>query len=120
MVYLLCFGKDFPDKLIMTYVYSSDNEKSFKSLMKTLQHHQNDTFVRMFLDEPERLAESRHYAWEYLKNDNYNIEDTLLKNYQNDMKNILGNLNINEVFIMKNDKWFQVNSPDFMFIPCEE
>ena len=121
----VCFGHDHQDRLIMTW-NTYNNKYSinfFEEFYKTIL---NDDFIgnfyKLLLIDDKTLL-NKYSAWKYLKDENYNLADTIEQKLANDYRNDkrLPSLTIPyPLYILRNNKWHYCSpDTDFILIPCE-
>ena len=107
---IYCFGRDFPDKIVMSFFYSDG--MTFKETIDyyTMLEEKWSNIYRV-INEYNIMDIDTIFIFE--KDDDYNFEEMLL-NYKELIKTRIQF----PVYILKDGKWFQT-SPDFVLIPYE-
>ena len=109
-----CFGKDYPDRIVMS-IFSSSG-RTFNQTVKQYNRMENNysTIYKVINDRKDD-----RFIFTFFKNNDYNFENMLLVDYYGKLISLTIGLNF-PVYILKDNKWFEVSPPNFVFIPCGE
>lgn len=105
MTTVYIYGKDTNDSLLLSYVTTC--ESSFLESFK-INKTSFIPFIGFLKTNKEFLKSAPGFSKEYIKDDNYNFEETL-----KDFKNLRPNFN-NTIHILKNDWWYTCSAPDYI------
>ena len=110
-----CFGKDYPDKLVLS-IFQCEGSMSFKffSTKYSKRDYEYTTFYKVINDI--KIG----YIWDFPKDDEYNLEDVILNKYKQQLHIVDRPLKM-PVYILKDGKWYQTSpDTDFILVPYGE